>query len=238
MNLGPAILLIIIAAIAGYVIGIVDSRITASLRKKTEDVSAPAPELVAKETNRPGEHTVLKVTIDESLKWHLELEGTRLDNPDVISPEQRQRTVNVVVQMRPWLEGKAAPASAAPIPAAPVPEPLPQRLPVASPVVQPPAASAPLKIDAFRGFRSLLNNDVKAPGEKKTISIVTMIDDVLQAKLLGSPLMEKAIRLEEGPLGEVMVCVGSQRYEGVGAVPEGEIRDIIKSAIADWEKSR
>jgi hypothetical protein len=233
MTLGPAIILIIIAAIAGYVIGIVDSRLTASLRKKTDEVSAPETELVAKETNRPGEHTVLKVTVDEGLKWHLELDGTRLDNPDAISPEQHQRTVNVVVQMRPWLEGKAVPVAAAP-----VPEPLPQRLPITSPVVQPPPASAPLKIDAFRGFRSLLNNDVKAPGEKKSISIVTMIDDVLQAKLLGSPLMEKAIRLEEGPLGEVVVCVGSQRYEGVGAVPEGEIRDIIKAAIADWEKSR
>ena len=108
MELFPAIILIVVAAIAGYVIGIVDSRMTAALRKKTEDTSIPATnttESAPRDSNQPGEHTVLKVTIDNALKWHIELDKTRLENPDAISLEQRQRMVSVVVQMRPWLDG-------------------------------------------------------------------------------------------------------------------------------------
>ncbi|MEI7844211.1 MAG: hypothetical protein WCK35_00265 [Chloroflexota bacterium] len=250
MNLGPAIILIVIAAIAGYVIGIVDSRITNSLLKKkqaeatlVDNTGQPGND----ESNVNGEHTVLKVTIDKALKWHLELDGTRFENPGEITTEQRQRVVSVVVQMRPWLDGKAAPAAQS-NPIADVEKVVIPTPPVSTPVLpasktpatltkeQAPAAKDPLKIDAMRGLRSLLNNEVKAPGDKKGLSIVAMIDEVLQAKLLGTPLMEKVIRLEDGPMGQVIVCVGSNRYEGVGEVTNPEIRDIIKEAIAEWEK--
>ena len=63
-----------------------------------------------------------------------------------------------------------------------------------------------------------------------------MIDEVLQAKLLGTPLMEKSIRLEEGPTGGVIVCVGSQQYTAIDSIPEPEIREVIKAAITAWEK--
>ena len=250
MSLVPAIILIIIAAIAGYVIGIVDSKITNSLLKKNQAEATLAENTGQSgrdESNLNGEHTVLKVVIDKALKWHLELDGTRLENPGEITIEQRQRVVSVVVQMRPWLEGKVAPAAQS-TPSAAV-EPVVILTPPVSTLVSPtsktpapltkeqaPAAKDPLKIDAMRGLRSLLNNEVKAPGDKKVQSIVAMIDEVLQAKLLGTPLMEKVIRLEDGPMGQVIVCVGPNRYEGVGDVPNPEIRDIIKEAIAEWEK--
>jgi hypothetical protein len=237
MNLVPAIILIVVAAIAGYILGIVDSRITASLRKKTEAESVPvvgASGPIVVESNLLGEHTVLKVTIDKTLKWHLELDGLRLESPDALSPEQRERVVNAVTQMRPWLDGK--PASEAITAAQPSPE-LPSFKPLnISTPAQPSVTKITPKIDALRGFRSLLTNDVKTLSKPKSFSIVAMIDEVLQAKLIGSPLMDKAIRLEEGSQGEVIVCVGSQRYDGVSAVPEPEIRDIIKAAITDWEK--
>ena len=99
-----------------------------------------------------------------------------------------------------------------------------------------PIPANPLKIDAMRGFRSLLKNDIRDPEKQKGTSLVALIDEVLQAKILNSPNINKMIRLEDGPLGEVIVCVGSQRYNGVNAVPDPEIREIIQEAIADWEK--
>jgi len=237
MDIFPAIILIAVAAVAGYFIGIYDGRMTAALLKKAEDAKAAtenASEAGIRDSNLPGEHTVLKVTIDNALKWHLELDKTRLDNPEAISPEQRQRMVNVVVQMRPWLDGK--PVSAAPImnmqPSTPEP---PSFNTLKTTTTPPPSATAP-KIDPMRGFRSLLHNEIKKPEEQKNTSIVAMIDEVLQAKLLNTSLTAKDIRLEDGPLGEVIVWVGAQRYAGVNAVPEPEIRDMIKSAISDWEK--
>jgi hypothetical protein len=241
MSLTPAIILIIVAAVAGYFLGIFDSRLTEAAKKKLAEVSAPAAEdeEKPKDQNLKGEHTVLKVTVDTALRWHLELDGTRIDDQAAMSAEQRQRLVNVVVQMRPWIDGKLAPA--APVPTSitppesmrPVPEP---NLPAPKLAQQFQVAAPPPRVDIVRGFRSMLKNEIASPDKIKSQSIVTMIDEVLQAKLLSSPLLSRGIRLEEGSLGEVIVFVGPHRYSGVDAVPEPEIQAIIKAAIADWEK--
>ncbi len=82
MDLTPAIILIIVAAIAGYGLGMVDSRLTEAAKKKLAESKTPTPEPEAekepqppKEQNLKGEHTVLKMTVDLALKWHLELDG-------------------------------------------------------------------------------------------------------------------------------------------------------------------
>ena len=66
--------------------------------------------------------------------------------------------------------------------------------------------------------------------------IVEMIDEVLQKKLEDSPLAGKKIRLEEGTVGEVVVFVGAIRYSGIDAVPDEQIKAIIREAIAEWNK--
>ena len=239
MQIGPAVILIIVAAIAGYFIGIFDNRLTQAAQKKLEEHSKPAEEK-PKDENVAGEHTVLKVTVDPAIKWHLELDGSRIEDPNAMNPEQRQRLVNVVVQMRPWIDGKLAPAmvpAVEPVSSQSAPEPLPLKPLTASLVAQisvPPPSS--LKIDALHGLRTLLKNEVKSPDKIKSVSIVTMIDNVLQAKIPGTPFSGKGIRLEEGSLGEVIVYVGASRYSGIDAVPDPEVQALIRSAIADWEK--
>jgi hypothetical protein len=239
MTLAPAIILIIVAAIAGYVLGIIDSRLTASVQKKMAD-SAPATtgeaQPAVNDQNKPGEHVVLKVSIDLALKWHLELDKIRIEDFSQMNAEQRQRLVNIVMQIRPWIDGKPV-STDAPLP---VPQPAPEvpsvKTLMATSLAQPPISSPAPRVDPLRGLRSLLKNEVKIPGESKSTSIVAMIDEVLQAKLMGTTLFSQGIRLEEGPMGEVIVIVGRNKYQGVDAVPEPEIRAIIKSAISDWEK--
>lgn len=254
MNINTLIIIVVTFAV-GYLFAMFDRSVTQSFRKKREETPKPVAE-TPKDQNVAGEHTVLKVTVDPALKWHVELDGSRLEDPGAIAPEQRQRMVNVVVQMRPWIDGKPVPV-AAPVPA-PVPQPVPvQPIPAqpvpapspapetpalrpipASPVAQVPvqAPAAPPKIDAARGLRTLLKNEVKSPDKIKSTSIVTMIDDVLQAKIPGTAFAGKGIRLEEGSFGEVIVYVGASRYPGIDAVPDPEIQALIRSAIADWEK--
>ena len=112
------LVLIIAAAIGGYVLGLIDRRFTSSLSKKTPEIPPLPPPPPVSESERRGENTVLKISVDKTLKYHLELDGTRLENPELISPDQRQRAITVVIQMRPWLDGKPAPvATAAPVPA-------------------------------------------------------------------------------------------------------------------------
>ncbi|HEY3313253.1 MAG TPA: hypothetical protein VGK00_16555 [Anaerolineales bacterium] len=243
MSQWQLILIIVVAAFAGYLFGMLDSRVTAGLRKKNEK-PAPVekPEVVEKLVpvvhNRPGEHTVLEVTTDQAQGWHLELDGVRLDDPGAISPEQRQKVISTVTHIRPFLETKPVPAA----PAMTTPPPAPVATPAdftPYPVAPQPAMMEDnLKISAMRGLGSMLNNDLKLLAAKKPTSIVMMIDEVLQAKLKDTPLWNRGIKLEDGASGGVIVNVGTQRYNGIDAVPEPEIRAIIKAAATEWDKNR
>lgn len=259
MNLNP-VLIGVVAFFLGWGMGLLDKLVTGKIRKNPE--KTPPPKVVevvkevevikevTKENNLPGESTVLKVTVDQALKWHVELDGTRLDNPAALTPEQRQRVVTTVVQIRPWIDGKvaaqapaaptAAPTSVPPRPALnPVPAPQPQPVvppPPSTPTPAPTPSVAPIKPDLGSSLRSFLKTDAKPAEPVKSNSIVAMIDKVLQAKIPGTKFAPMGVRLEEGSLGEVIVYVGASRYPGIDAVPDPEIQALIRSAIADWEK--
>ena len=230
-SLGPTLLFILLAAIAGYVFGMIDSRFTSALKKKPPELP-PAP---------PEDPGLLKVSLDKDKKIRITLDGFQLLDPTAMSNEQRQKLVNVIVQIRPWLDGK--PAQVAPVaPVVPVVAPAPvnaQPAVVPQPIARPvsPAQAAPipedLRISPVKGIASMVTKDIKAVSEKKPATIVGMIDEVLQARLVGSPLKNRGIKLEDGAMGGVIVCVGSERFEGVGNVPDPEIRDFIKAAIAE-----
>jgi len=243
----PSVLWIVIivggiAAIGGYLFGMADSRVTNAFKESREKNTALKENTPGEQAPaRLDEHNVLKVSVDPSLKWHLELDDVKIE-PDGLSAEQRARLVNVIVQIRPWIDGKSAAPMAAP-PNIPIPvdgpsleERIVQAAAPEAPAAKPAAASGPLRIDFRRGFRSLLENEVKKPEVFKGPSIVAMIDDVLQKKLDRSPFSDKHIRLEEGSVGEVIVYVGVQRYSGVDAVPDEAIKALIKQAIAEWDQ--
>jgi hypothetical protein len=69
-------------------------------------------------------------------------------------------------------------------------------------------------------------------------SIVAQIDEILQSKLADSPLAERGIRLMELPTKGLVVMVGLQQYEEVDAVPDPEIRALIRQSVDEWEKSQ
>jgi hypothetical protein len=237
-----------IAAIGGYLFGMADSRVTNAF-KETREKEAAVKQAIANEKQtvaaaapRLDDHNVLNVSLDPALKWHLQLDGVPLE-PDGLSPEQRARLVNVIVQIRPWIDGKVVGAPVTP-PVSPAPAGPPPPIPgvtvpmpaTVAPVTAPAAPAGPPRIDIARGFRSLLENEVKKPEALQARSIIGMIDDVLQRKLAMSPLADRHIRLEEGSVGEVIVYVGVQRYSGVDAVPDEAIKALIKQAIAEWDK--
>ena len=224
---------IIVGAIVGYLVAILENRLTTALAEGREEIDPENPD--APPAPKLDEHDVLKVTIDPALKWHLELDGARIES-DGLTVEQRTRLVNVVVQIRPWIDGKTLP------PVAPKPSDPDADLAAAAAVVAatsaviPPVAPAAPRVDVRRGFRTLLESDIKSPEPPPPPSIVSMIDEVLQKKLESSPLAGKKIRLEEGAVGEVVVFVGSMRYSGIDAVPDDDIKAIIHEAIAEWDK--
>ncbi len=76
-----------------------------------------------------------------------------------------------------------------------------------------------------------------APPAPPSASIVAQINDILQSKLIGTPLAARGIRLQESPGGMVTVWIGVQHFEGIEAVPDAEVQAIIRQAVAAWEKA-
>jgi hypothetical protein len=76
----------------------------------------------------------------------------------------------------------------------------------------------------------------KSSFEEPPKSITAQIDEILQEMLKESDRENQAIRLVEDPGGGVIVMVGLEHYDGVDAVPDPEIRSLIRSAVAEWER--
>lgn len=67
-------------------------------------------------------------------------------------------------------------------------------------------------------------------------SIAEQVDEILQEMLETSPLRARAIRLLELPQKGMVVMIGLDQYQGVDAVPDEEIRNLIHSAVVEWER--
>ena len=149
----------------------------------------------------------------------LKMDGKRLENKESLEPDQRQRLIGLVLELRPWLETSRP---AAPLPSAPVQAsgPTVTVLPVAQPMDR-------------------VGKQKNTPGDKPAPvleSIIQQIDRVLQAKLATSDFKERGVQLLEGPGGIVLVKDGIKSYEGVDAVPDPQVQALIRQAVADWEK--
>jgi len=71
---------------------------------------------------------------------------------------------------------------------------------------------------------------------KRQMSIVEQVDDILQELLESRPMVDKQIRLTEMPNKGVIVWVGNEYYEGINAVPDEDVKRIIRKAVKKWEE--
>jgi hypothetical protein len=220
-----------------YIFGLFEGRGQGYKKRKAEEEQEkqkqPALPTANPETLTVDDPGLLRIK-NENGSFTLDLDGRRL-NPIDLSSDQRRRLIDMLNIMRPWLEGRAAPAPApkpttlddrlnaigspAPEnrPASPRPAPLPVRQ-----TVQPPAP---------RPSTIAKEDRPAAP----TNSIVSQIDAILQDRLEGTPLEERGIFLAQSPEGGVIVYVGLTRYNAIDDVPDAEIKAAIRAAIAEWE---
>jgi len=222
----------LVALIAGWAIGFFDSKLRADKKiKQAEEKAQLAAQQARGEAERailmarttasappalPGK-TLMRLWLDPAERLALDLDGQAVDTTP-ISESNRKRLLGLLNVMRPWIEGKSTPASIpptpAPRPAVPPPSPAPS---APAPVI--PAAAV-----------------VKEEKPVATLSIVEQIDEILQARLAGSPLAGRGIRLMQSPEGGAIVWVGLQKFAGVDEVTDPEVQAIIRAATAEWEK--
>lgn len=210
-----------------YIFGLVEGRNQGYKKRRAEEEQAkknqpPAsPQTVVERVDDPGMLRIRR----EAGAFTLDLDGARV-SPASLSADQRRRLIEILSIVRPWLEGRSAPASAP----AQTPPPAPSRSPVVE--QQAPVQQAPTPTAVARPGTIAREDRPVAPVN----SIVAQIDSVLQARLDGTALEERGVFLTESPEGGVAVYVGLTRYNGIDEVPDPEIKAAIRAAISEWEE--
>ncbi len=133
-----------------------------------------------------------------------------IEEPSQLSFIQRNRLEKNLAEAQEWLIGGIQPM---PVPPAKIKEDAPA------------AVVAPL---------APLKNPEKHQRQK---SIVEQVDEILQDLLESNPIQGKNIRLMEMPDKGVIVWVENENFDGIDAVPDEEVKQMIKQAVKQWEKS-
>ena len=84
-----------------------------------------------------------------------------------------------------------------------------------------------------RGFQPAASN----PPVARPTSFIDEIEAILQQRIAALPApLPREVHVKTGPDGMLRIAVGLDTYSSPDQVPEPEIRDLIKAAVAEWEK--
>ena len=155
--------------------------------------------------------------------------GKDIHSPSQISLDERRQAAQLLQETTTWL-GISAPPMAVPTAAAPSA--------AVEPVKEAPVLVGPNRPSVLSGVTAVIADVINpAPAKKEgPKSIVQQIDEIFQEKLLGTPLENQKIFLVEDPRTGVIVRVGNETYAGIGALPEGEIKNLLKGSVQEWER--
>ena len=208
MNTGVLIFWLLTFACFGAVIGgLIERRL--NRRSHLPIPTTPSDNKLATE----GDLEILRAWRTQAGKVWLEMDGTRLESKSALQSDQQRRLLNLVLDLRSWLETTQGA----------------EPRPVAQPAQKVSAAQPEKKRDKPA--------DEKVQPAPILKSIIEQIDDVLQTKLGTSVFKDRGIQLFEGPGGIVMVKDGFKKYEGVDSVEDPEVKALIRQAVAEWEKT-
>jgi hypothetical protein len=219
-----AIVAIMILIMAGVLIGLFFTLRSSKSNPTEQKTASNRPDLVEiARLERDKETNMLMVVVD----------GKLYANASNLSFAQRQRVASAAVDLHKWL---GLPPAAAPASTAAIYPPVPAAvLPSVQTITEelPPAPVKPVSTNPVEALRHTIGANKPAPAFK---SITAQIDDILQGKLADTPLEKRGIHLAETPGGGVVVQIGLEQYPGIEAVPDEEVRTLIRSAVAEWEK--
>ena len=209
-----------------YIFGLFEGRNQGYKKRKAEEAlekkeTPPAPAKPA--TIMVDDPGLMRIKNENGILT-LDLDGTRV-NTSSFSVDQRKRLIEMLSLIRPWLEGKPAPAPAPTTPPLPSQPVTPTSQPIISRPVAAPVPSTPRPATIAKEDR---------PAAPAT-SIVGQIDSILQEQLEGTPLNDRGIFLAQSPEGGVMVYVGLTKYMAIDDVPDADVKAAIRAAITSWE---
>ncbi len=216
----------LVAMFFGYFFGLFEGRGQGYRKRKKEEAGepeapAPPPPVAAPEPEAPQPPALMELVLNGAGKPRLQLDGSEVDSLRV-SAQQRRRLIELMIMLKPWIDPGADAASMPPRAAAVTGNP-----------------DGGLSTAPVRAAKSTSGSSAPRPAPPvptAQLSLVAQVDMILQARLDGTPLADRGIRLAESIHGGAIVFVGSTQYDSVEQVTDMEIRGAIRGAIAEWEK--
>ena len=215
--------ILVVVWLVGYLLGLAETAIKNEMKKdKEEDVVEPddifvEDEILPQEENslEPEILTIFK-RVSGALK--IRLEGEMIEYMGDITPEERKKLLDIVISLRPWLEGAKVVEPTQPLPAD-------VKISEIKPVKTKTPEQIALELEAELEDASFAS-----------LTMVEQIDRILKKKLVGHPLEQRGISLRTALNGSLLVQVGLEEYEWIDEIPDKDIQAIIRESIADWEK--
>lgn len=216
MNATTVLIIALVCVVIGYAAGALMSYLIRPKASKEEEILSKRVQMNAGEDAERASHLLAGLWRDApGAPLKVEIGGKVLTSAGELRYDQREHLENLVLELKSWLGY------------GPAPQPTPIMVPTPG-AEEYPAEAAQEKPAA----KPAQEEKPKATGPA---SIVDQVNDILQNRLAGSPLAAKGIRLAETPNQGVVVWVGLEHYEGIDAVPDPEVKALIRDAVKEWE---
>ncbi len=210
----------ILLAGIGLVIGLLLGILIVTLRKDSSP-KPPSPEPLLSDPK----HSVRILREGKERRLVISMDGVSHYRRSDLNDDQSRNLAGLIRELQTWMgispESTVSPQSEASKPPTPV-------------IVEETQSTSlnPLKIFG-RSLQPLEKTGSDDPAE----SIVTQIDEILQAKLAGTHLDDQGIHLVEGPDQSMEIQVGLSSYVEIEAIPDAQVRQLIRISVAEWENS-
>jgi hypothetical protein len=218
-------ILLIFVALVGLGIGVAVGLLVASMRPQKAGEPQASPK------SRPNMTEVATIWQDrKSGQPYPEVNGKIVRFPADLTAGQRDRLAGTLALLVGWLRPAGGAAEGA-VPKAAIDAPAAAP---GEPYSQPASSGTPGLMNPVDVVARAIQVDAR-PSADKDASIVMQINDILQEKLAASDMANKGVFLMELPSKDLVVMVGLTQYPGIDAVPDPEIRKLIRESVAEWE---
>ena len=212
---------VILLALIGVVIGFLLGALVFTLRRESSPQPASRKLVLSDEKE---DLRIWREGKDASLV--IEIEGASYHRESDLDAEQSRNLTSLINELRAFMRAPSPP---------PVPPPAAKTESLKPVVTQPIEEGKRTSLNPFQIFTRSLQPLEKIGSDEPDKSIVAQIDEILQTKLENTPLADQGIRLIEGPDQGMVIEVGLSRYTDIDAVPDSEVRRLIRQAVNEWE---
>lgn len=229
MSLGSILLLALLFVTIGFIGGALITMAFSDRSTETKSSSVKKEEEI-----RPEKYKRLISLYRDSSSGGLILEigGRSYQKSSQFSEKERR---GLAVLAREWLDWLGVSNNPSKQPKAPASQSQPEAMLLSQSAERFPKA-AKQSVQLLAPAAKTQKQAVSGLENPAAATIVGQIDEILQERLAGSSLEGRNIKLTEDTREGVVVWIGTDRYLGVDAVPDPEVRQEIKAAVSTWEQ--